>query len=136
MAIRKPILCLDFDGVVHSYTSGWKGVDKIPDPPVEGVFEFILMASTLFEIKIFSSRSAQREGRVAMENWFIHYGTLWDEKNQIVEGEYPKVDFPEHKPAAFISIDDRVVLFKGEWPNVFDLRKFKPWHQGKVVEKW
>ena len=29
----KPILCLDFDGVVHSYTSGWKGADVIPDPP-------------------------------------------------------------------------------------------------------
>ena len=29
---RKPILCLDFDGVIHSYISGWKGADVIPDP--------------------------------------------------------------------------------------------------------
>lgn len=29
----KPILCLDFDGVIHSYASGWKGADVIPDPP-------------------------------------------------------------------------------------------------------
>jgi hypothetical protein len=34
--MRKPILCLDFDGVLHSYTSGWKGAAVIPDPPVPG----------------------------------------------------------------------------------------------------
>lgn len=37
---RKPLLCLDFDGVLHSYTSGWKGVDVISDFLVPGVFGF------------------------------------------------------------------------------------------------
>jgi hypothetical protein len=35
--MTKPILCLDFDGVIHSYSSGWKGADVIPDPPVEAL---------------------------------------------------------------------------------------------------
>ena len=39
--MTKPILCLDFDGVVHSYKSGWQGVDAIPDPPTEGFFEWL-----------------------------------------------------------------------------------------------
>ncbi len=36
LKMTKPILCVDFDGVVHSYTSGWKGETVIPYPPVNG----------------------------------------------------------------------------------------------------
>ena len=39
--MNAPILCLDFDGVIHSFKSGWKGAGKIPDPPVEGAIEWI-----------------------------------------------------------------------------------------------
>ncbi len=35
-------LLIDFDGVVHSYISGWKGVGNIPDAPVEGIFRDLL----------------------------------------------------------------------------------------------
>ena len=33
----KKTVVFDFDGVIHSYTSGWKGATVIPDPPVEGI---------------------------------------------------------------------------------------------------
>src|SRR6516165_11904546 len=29
LADKKPILCLDFDGVLHSYTSGWQRAEVI-----------------------------------------------------------------------------------------------------------
>ena len=32
----KPTIILDFDGVIHSYTSGWQGADVIGDPPWRG----------------------------------------------------------------------------------------------------
>lgn len=34
-------VAVDFDGVLHSYTSGGKGVDQIPDAPIAGAFDFL-----------------------------------------------------------------------------------------------
>ena len=42
------ILCLDFDGVIHSFTSGWRGAGIIPDPPVPGALDFIKDATGEF----------------------------------------------------------------------------------------
>ena len=64
--MTKPILCLDFDGVIHSYTSGWKGADVIPDPPVPGAMAFLWDATDHFRVAIFSSRSNQPGGMKAM----------------------------------------------------------------------
>ena len=67
--MSKPILCLDFDGVIHSYASGWKGAAVIPDPPVPGALEFIVGALAKFDVAVLSSRSHQWGGRGAMKNW-------------------------------------------------------------------
>src|SRR5712671_1687934 len=100
--MSRPILCLDFDGVIHSYTSGWKGADKVPDPPVEGAIEFIITASEHFTIAIFSSRSNQSGGIAAMYDWlkdhWIDYGHAvpatgrWEIFNAI--------QWPKEKPPA------------------------------------
>lgn len=120
----KPILCLDFDGIIHSYVSGWKGATIIPDPPVAGAFEFIKEALQYFEVAIFSSRSAQPGGIAAMQEWFLRYGWPQDQ-NQNPQGLF----FPVEKPAAFLTIDDRAITFTGLWPDARELRKFKPWYQ-------
>lgn len=48
----KPTLCFDFDGVIHSYTSGWKGAEVIPDPPVEGIKEALTELQRDYKITI------------------------------------------------------------------------------------
>jgi hypothetical protein len=65
----KLVLSLDFDGVIHSYSSGWQGARVIPDPPVPGALEFIVKATEHFDVQIFSSRSHQFGGRRAMKRW-------------------------------------------------------------------
>ena len=125
---KKPILCLDFDGVIHSYNSGWKGADVIPDPLTEGAIAFMLEALLHFDVVIFSSRSHQRDGVKAMTAWLKREaGNCW----------YPSpagpgledIRFVYEKPSAMISIDDRAIQFNGTWPPIAELKSFKPWNK-------
>ncbi len=69
-------LCIDFDGVIHSYKSGWKGATVIPDEPVPGAIEWLVgLLDKGFQPCIYSSRSKTWFGRRAMkcwlETWFL-----------------------------------------------------------------
>ena len=130
---RRPILCLDFDGVIHSYASGWNGAAFIPDPPVPGAIEFLWEAITLFEVHIFSSRSNQPGGIDAMRTWLA----AWDNQYWEKRGDRPAprtclvlcVHFPTEKSPAHVSLDDRCLLFTGTWPAMETLKEFKPWNK-------
>ncbi len=130
--MTKPILCLDFDGVVHSYTSGWKDAAVIPDPHVPGFFEFLEEAVKVFDVQIFSSRSHQEGGIAAMSAWLIRERAAWREAggrgSQVVS-----VSFPTNKPSAMVSIDDRAITFTGTWPPVSWLAAFVPWNRRAEV---
>lgn len=112
---------LDFDGVVHEYSSGWRGADQIPDPPVDGAFDAMrayLLAG--WTVAIFSARSHQPGGVEAMMAWFAEHGAL-DLVGQL--------EFPKHKPPAKLYIDDRGHCFDGMWPAPRELEEFQPWHK-------
>lgn len=125
----KPILCLDFDGVCHRYTSGWQGAAVIPDEYVPGLFEFLELVKDEFEVQIFSSRSNQQGGREAMMAWFLTQRKLWRSRGNAPLKETPlSLDFPKEKPPALVTLDDRGLLFTGTWPTLDDLKNFKPWY--------
>jgi hypothetical protein len=129
----KPILCVDFDGVIHSYTSGWKGETVIPDPPVAGSLQWLWKATEWFDVQVYSSRSKHPPAVVAMKQWMIaHAGLIFDEDHPMrsLNGEYP-IGFASEKPAAFLTIDDRAICFEGDWSEIdpTDLLNFKPWNK-------
>jgi hypothetical protein len=125
---RKPILCLDLDGVIHSYSSGWQGADVIPDPPTEGAIAFMLDALNYFDVVIFSSRSNQRGGTAAMQRWLReHAGAAWYESPAGAGLE--DVRFATEKPSAMVTLDDRALTFDGTWPAIQTLKEFKPWNK-------
>jgi hypothetical protein len=126
----KPILCLDFDGVCHQYTSGWRGAAVIPDEYVPGLFEFLENAKKEFDVQVFSSRSNQEGGIEAMIAWFMDQRKLWRSRGNKPPIDTPlEISFPTEKPPAFVGLDDRVIQFQGEWPSVNMLRNFKPWNK-------
>lgn len=127
----KPILCLDFDGVIHSYTSGWKGADVIPDPPVPGALQFIVAAMDKFEVHIFSSRSGQPGGLSAMIKWLGYWSVdlVHGMPSDFDHAQWFDIRWPLAKPPALVTIDDRAVTFTGEWPSLESLLAFKPWNK-------
>lgn len=129
--MSKPILCLDFDGVIHSYTSGWKGARTIPDAPVDGAIEFMCDAMLAgWDVVIHSSRSHYLLGRWAMARWLQkHAGNLWDTMGVGL----CDVRFVKHKPPAMVTIDDRAITFTGTWPSLDSLKAFKPWNKKQAT---
>ena len=157
----KPILCLDFDGVIHSYSSGWQGPRTIPDPPVPGSIDFLFEASQHFRVAIFSSRGSYWFGRRAMKcyiwKWAFqqfhsaNYGSgstalerfVFDVGAETIEPWQQVCEeaanrlvkrllFPRHKPPAMVTLDDRAMRFDGTWPEPAGLLLFKPWNKRKV----
>lgn len=125
MAAKKT-LCLDFDGVIHSYTTGWNGHERIDDPPVPGAMEFLYDALQTFKVAIYSSRSSSESGILAMQSYVekhakeanFDYGRPW----------WLQLEWPVNKPAAHLTIDDRALTFTGEWPSIPSLVNFTPWN--------
>lgn len=106
-------ICLDFDGVIHSYVSGWRGIEVISDPPIHGTDEAIRKLRRQYRVVVHSARCATEEGRDAI--------CAWLKKHQIEVDEVC-----EHKPPATIYVDDRAVRFKGNWDEVAnEIREFR-----------
>lgn len=118
------ILLVDFDGVIHSYESGWNGADVTSDPPVPGALEFLREAVKSFNVCIYSARSSQPGGVEAMQK-FIR---MMDNNQGLVD----RIAFPTNKPPAFLTIDDRCIQFSGIFPSVQSLLDFKPWNKKGV----
>lgn len=120
---KKPILCLDFDGVIHDYKEGWKdGV--IYGNVTPGFFEWAEKAHNHFKLVVYSSRSKTPEGIEAMKAWLLKQ--LEDSGEQW----FVAFEFAHEKPPAMITIDDRAVRFDGTWADMDleTLLKFTPWN--------
>lgn len=116
-----PTVVFDFDGVIHSYTSGWKGVDVIPDPPVPGIRKAIADIRTAgYRVVVVSTRCSELCGMVAIRRFL-------DENNILVD------DVSAHKPAAMVYVDDRALCFDGDSAGLLKkIKGFNPWYQKGV----
>lgn len=132
MSDFKPTICIDFDGVIHSYERGWQhGV--IYGEVVPGFFEWVERVRDQFKLVIYSSRSKTDDGVIAMGLF------LGEKRNQWIKAggqrhptEPLTFEFAHEKPAAWLTIDDRAICFMGRWDDAAlspeALRAFKPWN--------
>lgn len=114
----KQTVVFDFDGVIHSYSSGWKGNDIIADPPVPGIKQAIAdIRAAGYEVVVVSTRCANLDGREAVIGW------LW--------GNDIEVDrVCAEKPPAIVYIDDRAICFDGKPEALLEkIQAFVPWNK-------
>ena len=126
---------IDFDGVIHSYVSGWQGKQNIPDPPHPGAMPFLiqLIDHESIEPVIWTSRVHAMEGNPdaiaeaeqaeqAIRNWLLLHGLTASEVDQL--------KITNDKPPATMIIDDRAFRFEGGFPSIDYLLSFRPWKSG------
>ncbi len=137
MGDKKRTVCVDFDGVIHSYTSPWVAPHLIPDPPVDGALKWMREMLGHFQVLIFSTRCRTWRGRRAMRRWLWRHDTgenypysMWQD-NLMGSDTLSEVKFSKNKPPALIYLDDRAVRFTGprSWPTVNEIHKAKPWNK-------
>jgi len=114
----KQTVVFDFDGVIHSYSSGWQGEDVIPDPPVKGIREAIIeIKNAGYKVVVVSTRCATNRGMAAMDRWLSKHGILVDRLSK-------------EKPPAIVYIDDRAICFDGNPAGLLvKIQMFKPWNK-------
>lgn len=107
----------DFDGVIHSYTSGWCGASVIPDPPVNGIKEAIKdIRAKGYKCVIVSTRCAEPKGLQAILSWLGANNIEVD-------------DVRAEKPPAIVYIDDRAICFDGKSDELLGkIENFKTWY--------
>lgn len=111
-------VAFDFDGVIHSYTSGWLGATEIPDPPVPGIRESIQeIRAAGYDVVVFSTRCAAPGGLQAVHGWLMRHDIVVDRVTA-------------RKPPAIAYIDDRAICFDGNSDQLLEkVKAFKPWYK-------
>ena len=108
----------DFDGVIHSYTSGWQGINVAGDPPVDGINEAIqAVRQAGYKVAVVSSRCCEKDGMDTVIDYLNRYGIE-------VDAVTP------YKPPAIVYIDDRAICFDGRPETLLEkIQSFKVWNK-------
>ena len=112
----KPTVVFDLDGVIHSYTSGWKGASEIPDPPVPGMRKVIdELRERGYKVVVVTTRCIGPEGMGAV-------------KRYLKENRIEVDDVLAEKPPAICYVDDRAICFDGSTDGLIEkILNFKSW---------
>jgi len=121
----------DFDGVIHSYTSGWKGASVVSDDPVPGICSLMTdLIGAGYKIAIVSSRCVENGGRYAIVEWLRRW-------------EFPEEAFTDVsavKVPGVVYLDDRgmtvdrdfirrVADAEGRSSLITEIKNFVPWNR-------
>ncbi|MDR1232158.1 MAG: hypothetical protein LBK61_12265 [Spirochaetaceae bacterium] len=117
---RKKTVAVDFDGVINSYKSGWKGPTETDEPVVGAAHALRELFELGHKIIVFSTRANTPEGEKTIRDYIMEI----TETPEI----YNSIEITDRKPVADVYIDDRAIPFAGDWKEILkQIDEFKPW---------
>jgi hypothetical protein len=127
----KYTVCVDFDGVIHAYTSPWVAPHVIPDPPVAGALQWILdRMHDDFTVVIHTTRARTWRGRRAIRAWLRKHGGEGMYYEVMGFAGLEDVKITHRKVPALVYIDDRAWRFDGtNWPSKEEIHRARPWNK-------
>lgn len=151
---EKELITLDFDGVLHAYTTPFTTADKVEDGAVPGAIKWLLEALDEYDIAVFSARSSQPGGIPAMRQWLKRELILWLSGSTKVkdiiaraylanyqpktsdshyemcvwaDGIVNRIQWPITKIPSKLYIDDNAHRFEGKFPKLSAIKDMNSW---------
>jgi hypothetical protein len=113
-------IAIDFDGVINSYTSGWRGATETDDPVVSAATAIDGLFNRGYKLIIFSTRANTLEGVETIREYIRRH----TENDPLADS----IEITDRKPIADVYIDDRAIPFTGNWAETLEqIETFKPW---------
>jgi len=107
----RPSIAIDFDGVIHKYSEGWKD-GSIYDDPIPGVRDALRLLQEKYHIIIYSTRNHDRVVRGEHQKNQLKEVKEWLTKYDI---PYDHIQADPGKPLCKLFIDDNAYRFEGDW---------------------
>lgn len=126
--MEKRTICIDFDGVIHDYSSGWQGEDVFGQMIPNADTGTSVLKQKGWTVIIFTTRKKTDE----LEKWLKEHNITYDYIN-----ENPgQPDGTSGKIMADVYLDDRGICFRGRWDSwlVREILDFEPWQEQQKKE--
>jgi len=124
---RKRIICIDLDGVLLSFRSGWLRDDvygKVLPGAKEGLAKLV---GDNWHVIVYTCRKNRKKIEEVLRGYGIlkgiHYHAINRRKNSYLNAYKGKI-------GADVYVDDRAICFEGSWEKTYErIKQFKPWEE-------
>jgi hypothetical protein len=114
MSSSPKTVAVDFDGVIHKYSQGWKDGTTYDVPMPGARVALQLLIDHGYRVVIFSTRDS-----IQIRDWFgchmPEFPTRILSDHERFYNDEGIIGISRHKPVAFAYIDDRAIHFQ-DWP--------------------
>jgi hypothetical protein len=120
------VVAVDFDGVINSYISGWKGPTETDAPVLSAAESLETLYNRGYKVIIFSTRANTQEGIDTVREYLRRH----TKNNELADA----IEVTDQKPIADMYIDDRAIPFNGDWEETLKrIEEFKPWTEKSLT---